>query len=57
MIQASQKRPEDEESDPSPSQSDPGPSQEEDGSELGTESDDLTRIDVKALARVFADEV
>jgi hypothetical protein len=55
MIQASQKRPEDEESDPSSSQSDP--SQEEDGSELGTESDDLTRIDVKALARVFADEV
>jgi hypothetical protein len=53
---ASQKRLEDEESD-SLSQSDL--SQDEDGSELGSgsESDDLMRIDAKALERVFADEV
>lgn len=55
MLQgASQKRPEDEESDLSPSQSDL--SRDEDGSELGTESDDLMTIDAKALAKVFADE-
>ncbi|KAI0245598.1 hypothetical protein BJV78DRAFT_1287423 [Lactifluus subvellereus] len=52
---ASQKRLEDEESDSS-SQSDL--SQDEDGSELGSgsESNDLMRIDAKALERVFADE-